>query len=330
MRDSMISFSIIVPVYKVEQYLDDCVNSVLSQSYKNFELILVDDGSPDSCPQKCDEFQLSDQRVKVIHKKNGGLSSARNAGLDIASGTYIAFLDSDDFWDDLEALEEIACRLQETEADVMLFPAKKYYGDGRPDVTLVSGKIERSRIINSSQWEAESYLVQTNAYRAAAWNKYIKRSVIENNNLRFKDGYLSEDMDWCGDILVYANSFDWYEKPFYAYRQQREGSITNLGNEKLVADKIWMCTKGLKQAKELSDKKHEMILASYYAYEYSVALGLSRNVRDRETLRKMKKLRVLLNYDLSNKVKSVNKVFKLFGYEITRIILYGFVGLKNR
>ena len=129
MRDSMISFSIIVPVYKVEQYLDDCVNSVLSQSYKNFELILVDDGSPDSCPQKCDEFQLSDQRVKVIHKKNGGLSSARNAGLDIASGTYIAFLDSDDFWDDLEALEEIACRLQETEADVMLFPAKKYYGD---------------------------------------------------------------------------------------------------------------------------------------------------------------------------------------------------------
>lgn len=91
MRDSMISFSIIVPVYKVEQYLDDCVNSVLSQSYKNFELILVDDGSPDSCPQKCDEFQLSDQRVKVIHKKNGGLSSARNAGLDIASGTYIAF-----------------------------------------------------------------------------------------------------------------------------------------------------------------------------------------------------------------------------------------------
>lgn len=69
MRDSMISFSIIVPVYKVEQYLDDCVNSVLSQSYKNFELILVDDGSPDSCPQKCDEFQLSDQRVKVIHKK---------------------------------------------------------------------------------------------------------------------------------------------------------------------------------------------------------------------------------------------------------------------
>jgi len=90
--------SVIVPVYNVEQYLKTCVDSVLNQSYKNWELILVDDGSPDNCPEICDEYAVKDDRIKVIHKENGGLSSARNAALDIATGEYITFLDSDDFW----------------------------------------------------------------------------------------------------------------------------------------------------------------------------------------------------------------------------------------
>lgn len=90
--------SVIVPVYKVERYLHTCINSVLNQTYKNWELILVDDGSPDKCPQICDEYAQSDSRIKAIHKTNGGVSSARNLGLDIATGNYIAFLDSDDFW----------------------------------------------------------------------------------------------------------------------------------------------------------------------------------------------------------------------------------------
>lgn len=90
--------SVIVPVYKVEKYLPNCIESVQKQSYHNWELILVDDGSPDSCPQICDEYASHDDRIKVIHKENGGLSSARNAGLDIFKGDYVTFLDSDDFW----------------------------------------------------------------------------------------------------------------------------------------------------------------------------------------------------------------------------------------
>ena len=89
--------SIIVPVYHVEKYLDDCVRSILQQTYAKFELILVDDGSDDICPQKCEEWKAKDARIKVIHKSNGGLSDARNAGLEIAGGEYIACVDSDDF-----------------------------------------------------------------------------------------------------------------------------------------------------------------------------------------------------------------------------------------
>ena len=89
--------SVIVPIYKVEDYLDECVKSIVDQTYKNIEIILVDDGSPDHCPQKCDKWAKKDLRIRVVHKQNGGLSSARNAGLDVAKGEYIAFVDSDDF-----------------------------------------------------------------------------------------------------------------------------------------------------------------------------------------------------------------------------------------
>ena len=98
--------SVIVPIYKVEKYLTICVDSLLRQSYGNLEIILVDDGSPDECPAICDQYQNKDNRIKVIHKKNGGLSDARNAGLDIAQGEYVAFVDSDDFID-----EDYICKL---------------------------------------------------------------------------------------------------------------------------------------------------------------------------------------------------------------------------
>ena len=89
--------SVIVPVYKVEKYLDKCIESIVGQTYENLEIILVDDGSPDNCPTMCDEWAQKDSRIKVIHKENGGLSSARNAGLDACTGDYIGFVDSDDW-----------------------------------------------------------------------------------------------------------------------------------------------------------------------------------------------------------------------------------------
>lgn len=89
--------SVIVPIYKVQDYLDECIESIINQTYSNIEVILVDDGSPDRCPQMCDEWAKRDSRIRVVHKKNGGLSSARNAGIDVAKGEYISFVDSDDF-----------------------------------------------------------------------------------------------------------------------------------------------------------------------------------------------------------------------------------------
>lgn len=124
-------FSIIVPVYNVEKYINKCVDSILSQTFEDFELILVDDGSPDNCPAICDNYAEKDSRVKVIHKQNGGASSARNTGLCSEKGKYILFLDSDDYWDGTNSLSKIYKKAVKN-YDVIMF--------GCTDINISTGK----------------------------------------------------------------------------------------------------------------------------------------------------------------------------------------------
>ena len=325
----MPKFSVIVPVYKVEKYLKICVDSIIGQSYRDFELILVDDGSPDTCGEICDKYSTSDTRVKVVHKENGGLSSARNTGLDIAKGKYIIFTDSDDFWDDANALEHIHNNLIETDADVLVFPAKRYYENKDKYTYIIASDVDRSKIIDKDVNASIRYMIENNVYRAAAWNKVVKKSIIDSHTMRFKNGYLSEDMDWCGDLLLRAQKFDFYDNPFYAYRQQRNGSITVGKAEKLISDKLYMCEKGYRQALKLQNKDKTELLASYYAYEYSVLLGVSSEVKNRELLDRIRALQPLLDYDISRKVKKVKKLKKFIGYSLTRKALCFFVRYKK-
>ena len=108
--------SVIIPVYKVEKYLKRCIDSVINQTYKNLEIILVDDGSPDNCPKICDDYSKKDKRIKVIHKKNGGVSAARNKGLKLSNGDYIVFVDSDD-WLEYNFVEEMLTNLRKNKVD---------------------------------------------------------------------------------------------------------------------------------------------------------------------------------------------------------------------
>ena len=322
-------FSVIVPVYNVEKYLETCVRSVLSQSYQDFEMILVDDGSSDRCGDICDELAERSDRAIVVHKTNGGLSSARNAGLDIARGEYVIFLDSDDYWDDPVALENIDKQLRETNADVLLFSAKRFFEDSGTFSEVLDIRIEREKVCDRSPYAAAQYMIENNIYKACACNKVARRSLIEAHRMRFQEGRLSEDMDWCGNLLLYAKRFDYYQRSLYVYRQQRAGSITSGRSAKLLADKIYMCSQGYKQAKALNDAKWAELLASYYAYEYAVALGISGKIKDRALLKELRALSPLLTYEKSNKVKRVNRLKKYAGYHLTRRALYFYICVKR-
>lgn len=239
------------------------------------------------------------------------------------------FIDSDDFWDDANALEHIHDNLIETDADVLVFPAKRYYEKDDKYTYIITSDVDRTKIINKNVNAAICYMIENNIYRAAAWNKVVKKSIIDSHSMRFKNGYLSEDMDWCGDLLLYAQRFDFYDNPFYAYRQQRNGSITAGKAEKLISDKLYMCEKGYKQALKLQDSEKTKLLASYYAYEYSVLLGVSSGLKNKELLSRVRELQILLDYDISRKVQKVKKLTGLIGYSLMRRALCFFVKIKK-
>lgn len=160
-------FSIIVPVYKTAKYLPKCIDSILSQTFKNFELILVDDGSPDDCPQICDDYAEKDFRIKVIHKKNGGVSSARNCGIDAAKGTYIWFIDSDDYIEpfSLQRLFEVQ---KNHNAELYVFNNRSVCELSTENINEFFRKYHFTYVLGFEPW-----------------NKLFKREIIKANNLQF-------------------------------------------------------------------------------------------------------------------------------------------------
>ena len=221
-------FSIVVPIYKVEKYLRECVDSILCQSFSDFEIILVDDGSPDGCPRICDEYAEKDPRVKVIHKTNGGLSDARNTGLDAATGDYVIFLDSDDYWDDKDALSKTREVLFETSADVVTWRFKKYSEDTKTLIQVGSDIAEQDK-------DNFEVLLKSKNLTVSACTKCIRRSMFEEHDLRFVKGVLSEDIEWCARLLCAAETIVPSNLDFYIYRQ-RSASITHEIGGKNVQD----------------------------------------------------------------------------------------------
>ena len=213
--------SVIVPVYKVEQYLERCVDSILNQTYRNLEVILVDDGSPDSCPEMCDAYAQRDERVKVIHQKNGGPSSARNTGMHTASGKYILFVDSDD-WLHINACERLVEHAEKLNCQIVY--AK--------NVQIVDGKdVHMSREPTLGKCEAcdgRSFLVsgvQQKAMEMCVPYGIYNREFLIDNGAFFEEGISFEDELWIPQVYLKAKAVSYLDYEFY-YRFQHEGSIT--------------------------------------------------------------------------------------------------------
>ena len=210
--------SVIVPVYKVEEYLAACVESVLAQTYQNFELVLVDDGSPDNCPRMCDEFAARDSRVRVIHKENGGLSSARNVGIDAANGEYLAFLDSDDLWTPV-FLERLHTALTETDADFAVCLFRRFQGE--PPKELPSA-VEAEVLTQREAFECLFSLRNENM--VVAPNKLYKRFIFDS--IRYPLGQIHEDEAVIHQIIGCAKTVAWVEEEHYLYRQAPDSIMT--------------------------------------------------------------------------------------------------------
>lgn len=252
----MIKLSIIVPIYNVEQYLRKCVDSLLNQDIDNYEIVLVDDGSPDACPQICDDYAAAHSNIRVVHRENGGLSAARNSGIEVAQGEYIMFVDSDDYVEP-NVLRGLLTQMERDDLDVLRYRLQYI----NPQYEVYNPyKIDPFKGNDYSEEPTDGITFLNTRMNTAcyAWAFVIKRSLIViNANCFFTEGIYFEDTDWTPRMLVRAKRVASTSKVVYNYLQ-REGSITNAVNrskkKKVLDDKIRLVTEMQKQSKTLQDK----------------------------------------------------------------------------
>lgn len=223
--------SIIIPIYKVEEYLDECIISVVNQTHKNLEIILVDDGSPDNCPAMCDDWAKKDERIRVIHKLNGGLSDARNAGINIASGEYIAFVDSDDYIKP-DMMEKLYTAICQENADIAACGILSCEG-GKETVWGCHNVVGISEQILKMLYNETSYPV-------SAFNKLYLRSCWKE--LRFPVGKTCEDAFTTYQLIHNSKRIAMIPEALYCYRI-RPGSImtSSFSLKKMDEEEAWQC-----------------------------------------------------------------------------------------
>lgn len=230
----MPKISFIVPVYKMEKYLRQCVDSILNQTFKDFEVILIDDGSPDSSPAICDEYAEKDKRVIVIHKENAGVDEARNTGIDAATGEWAYFVDSDD-WLELDAAERLYKQAVKSGADCVMTDCQRVFEDGRTERMYQFSETflteSKEDIMNIQKFVlchkySPHYSPKCDSGFAAPWGKFIRLSIIKDNNIRF-DPYsrgLFDDGVYSLYILEHVKKF------YYRHENRHTYNYRILGN----------------------------------------------------------------------------------------------------
>lgn len=312
-------FSIVIPVYNVQDYLETCVESVLRQEFGDFEVILVDDGSTDRSGELCDTLALLDSRIHVLHQENRGLSGARNSGTRLAQGQYILFLDSDDFYPQPDFLKEIWQK--SGGADVICFNYARYTDRLLPAMLDFpeTGK-ERDAL-----WLE---LVQRNVYTSSACVKAVKHRLLVEYAISFEEGVLSEDIEWSAKVMRAAQDVALAPGCVYAYRI-RAGSISHCVSPGHVEMQYQILTKLLDVPVE-GPENFRNAYNGYVAFQYCtlmINIRLSKPSVDRELQKRIREMAWLLQYDANRIVKLVHKVYNLLGFDLTSWLLLAYFKL---
>ena len=312
--------SVIIPVYKVEEYLDKCVESAVNQTYKNLEIILVDDGSPDNCPKMCDDWAKKDKRIKVIHKENGGLSDARNFGIEKATGEFYIFLDSDDKMD-LEEIEILYSTLKKHDADVVM-----------SDIIFVSDLNETPKLNKESyseevvEGEDIFRLIFNKQYPMimSAWAKIYKKEVFKD--IRYPKGKIHEDEFVIHRILDKIKKFVYISAQLNINLHRSNSICSSKFNKKRFhaiesrIERVEFCEKKGKEYYQLAINQLLKTTILYYTMARKSGMKKEDLIFLLETFNKY--------YKISKKKDLVIKMFKYFR-NITYMIMKSYVKKKK-
>ena len=265
--------SMIIPVYGVEAYLRECLETVLNQTYTNLEIILIDDESPDYCPEICDQYAQKDTRIKVIHQKNGGAANARNHGLDMAAGKYICFIDSDDKIEKTY-VEKLLDVIKKSQSDVAVCSFKQWYKD----------KTQDSSGFENKEYSSKDYIRKflSDWTCGLIWNKMFQKKTLEG--VRFEEGHKIDDEFFTYQTILRAEKVVIFDEPLYWYRMRRSGVM--LSGRQYQAQM-------LKDRVEYMTKRYEMVVEKYpdlkAEYLYNLADNLISYTRQAQGIQELEK-----------------------------------------
>lgn len=317
----MISF--IIPVYNVKNYVSECIESITSQITNDFEveIILVDDGSTDGSGVLCDNFAQRYKNIIVLHKENGGVSSARNLGMQYATGKYIAFVDADDIIEKNSVCKVIEW-ISSTDVDVCFMQGMKFYEDASE--IYLDEPLLRERVQNKSAVEVIDYLSTQSKYPGSACTKLFRREFIEQYDIFFPCGRQhGEDLNFVRKALLNAKTFDVLSFTYYKYRQNRKDSSTHSLNDKSFFEYFQFIKESIEDCSACEDKKGRYFM-SFVAYEYLILLwmvGLISNKEKKEAYALLVEYRWVLKLSRVNSVYITYYLCRIFGLRITSTIL---------
>lgn len=305
--------SIIVPVYKVEKYLNRCVESILNQTYENLEIILVDDGSPDNCPKICDDFAKRDSRITVIHKKNGGLSDARNKGLMASHGEYIGFVDSDDYIDK-KMYESLYKNLTNYSADISCCKLIRTNGN---NVIVDKKKYNcEIKVYNQQQYMEKFFKIKSQECVYYACNKLYHRSVLELE--QYPVSLTSEDVVGTYKALLKSKKIVEEDYPYYNYYYNENGITGKFSSKDFDLLKIW------NMMIELSKSNEIYLRWAYFnknRINYTLLMRMALNLSYKEIKSEYSKECDLLLKELKKHYKEMIKSSLPFSRKITMMMI---------
>ena len=318
MINTNVKISVIVPVYNVEKWLNMCIDSILAQSYKNLEVILVNDGSTDKSKDICDSYSKKDNRVRVLNIKNSGQSVARNIGLKEAKGDYILFIDSDDYISDKAIIEKFINILDSNNYDFIYTSYCRFEDGNEEKITeILPINLTNDEIKNKEGKDILVDLLNKNSFHHAPYLKVCRKEFILNNKLFFREGYYHEDAEWTFKVFYYAKKIFIDDKPWYM-RRMRENSTITSRNESAICKKL--CDRLIiadDLIKFFEKENASKVIIDDLVRMYWGDLMITRGVKEKDNIKKCTKViastKNVLNKSSVKKYLIGNKLIKYLG-----------------
>lgn len=326
--------SIVIPVYNVETYLPQCLDSVINQTYTNIEIILVNDGSTDKSKEICEQYMLDYTFIKLINKENGGVSDARNVGIMNSTGDYLLFVDPDDYWEQTDFLFEISQIIKKNPSiDYVFFKYKYFYQEQNKFTNHKDFHInEETKFWKSGLDCLEFIFEQTMKFQWFAWMGITRREFILENELFFIKGRKYEDMLWTPKIFLKARLIGFYNKVVYVYRRERKGQITNIVSSKSIEDNIFISSSWddyLENYPINDNLKNKLLINFNMLYFYAIKYtGFVKKHDRKKVICNLVNNKKLLNY-YYKKTIIINLLCKTIGFNLTTKLLYMAIRFKN-